>query len=287
MMRIQALKESAIKAAYPRLFEKDPEAEPGPVDLFPPGVKLAWAMPHTMNMISTATHYSLFMVKRPQAVEYMGVPRGGDIAEKRERQVEAALASGCTHVWLMDGDMVFPPEILVDLFNLLGAGADLAGGLCFRGYPPWEPVLFHPTKNRMMLPFQDFKFGDIVKPRATGAACLLVKRNVFDKLDQPWFLVKRSETDRFAKVEISEDCYFTSHATAAGFKLWVHTKYDVDHIREFSVNRELFFTTQLMARLMEGTYFLRRDRIEKMWHKAADPEWLIKLDELLNTEVSE
>ncbi len=248
---------------------------------WPENVKLAWAMPHTMSVISTATHYSLFAVKRPPVIEYLGVPRGGDIAEKRERQTHAALEMGCTHIWFIDGDMVFHPDILVDLFSLLGKGASLAGGLCYRGYPPWEPVVWHPTEKRMLLPVRDFDFGAPVEARATGAACLLVKREVFDVVERPWFMIRRDPENYVRAVE-GEDFYFTSRATALGFKLLIHTAYDVDHIRDFPVNREIFFMSALFSRLLGKEK--RWDRITKLWKKTTDPEWI---DSVLNERKEE
>src|SRR5512139_2760424 len=126
---------------------------------WPEGCRLAWAMPHSMSIISTGTHYSLMALRRPPEIEYLAVPRGGDIAEKRERQAMEAIEKGFTHIWFFDGDMVFPENTLVDLFALLRSGADLAGGLCYRGYPPWDPILWHPSEKKMLLPFIDFKFG--------------------------------------------------------------------------------------------------------------------------------
>ncbi len=184
---------------------------------WPKDCKLGWAIPHTMSMISTVTHYSLMALIRPPGVEILTARRGAGIDEIRERQTEEALKLGCTHIWYADGDMAYPPDTLVHLFSLLERGASLAGGLCYRGYPPFEPVAWHPTEKRMLLPMKDFKFGDVVQARATGCACLLVEAEVFEKIKRPWFLITRRRT----KVTAGEDFYFTSRATEAGFKLHV------------------------------------------------------------------
>lgn len=236
-------------------------------DPFPSGVKLAWAMPHDMSLISTATHHSLMVVARPEKIWYLTVNKGGDLAIKRELQIEAALKAGCTHVWLLDGDMVYPSDILIRLFRLLKDGADLAGGLCFRGHPPWEPIAKHLTEPRNMLPFRDFEFGDVIRPRATGAACLLVKREVFESIDQPWFKITLDPLSPI-KVKQSEDVYFTQKATEAGFKLWIDTAINVDHVREIGINRE-FYLVHLLAVRLSGN-----DRLKKMVVKSMDPKWL-------------
>jgi len=241
------------------------------ISAWPDGIKLAWAMPHTMSVISTVTHYSLFGVIRPDHIDYLTAIRGGDISEKREMQTEEALKLGCTHIWFIDGDMGFPQNILIDLFRVIEQGADLAGGLCYRGYPPWEPIAWHPTEKRMLLPSIDFTFGDVINARATGLACLLVKREVFEGLKRPWFIIKRDEED-IRRVREGEDFYFTSKATEAGFKLKIHTGYDVDHMREIPINREFFLMANLAGKVLGKDKNWKR--VGKLFLKLNDPDWL-------------
>jgi hypothetical protein len=239
-------------------------------DKWPKNCHLGWAIPHTMSMISTVTHYSLMGLIRPPRVEYLTARRGASIDEIRERQAEEALKIGCTHIWFADGDMGYPPTTLIDLFGLLQSGADLAGGLCYRGYPPFEPIAWHLKEKRMLLPMKDFRFGDVIEPRATGCACLLVKIEVLKELKQPWFLIKRKKN---GKVVHGEDFYFTQRATEAGFKLKIHTGYDIDHMREFPVNREIF----LMSSLFGGILGKEKNwnKVTKLWKKVnSDPDWL-------------
>jgi GT2 family glycosyltransferase len=250
---------SIAKSAFP-----NSDSNPWPADC-----RLAWAMPHSLSIISTATHYSLMALKRPPVIEYLTVPRGGDIAGVRELQAAEALDKGFTHVWFFDGDMVFPPSTLSDLFGLLAQGAELAGGLCYRGYPPFDPIAWHPAEKRMLLPMKDFKFGDIIEAKATGCACLLIKIEVLKKLKRPWFRVSR----KGERVTEGEDFYFTSRATAAGFKLLINTGYDIDHIREFPVNREIFLMSQLFTRILGAER--NWDRVTSLWKKLNDdPDWL-------------
>ena len=245
---------------------------------FPDGVKLAIALPHTMSTISTVTHHSLFCVARPDRVAYLTAHSGGDLANRREYQIEEALKSQCTHIWLIDGDMDFPDDILIRLFKLLKQGADLAGGLCYRGYPPHEPIAKHPTKKGNMKPLVDFQFGDIIEAKATGTACLLVKREVFEKVPRPWFSIIRDAKDPLKIVE-SLDHYFTSRATELGFKLWIDTYKDVGHLKEIGINRDFYFMNEIFDKLAGPEQ--KTNRIYKLVQKLSDPSWIDKLDRLL------
>jgi hypothetical protein len=248
---------------------------------FPDGVKLAIALPHTLPLISTVTHHSLFCVSRPDAAIYLTAHAGGDLANRREYQIEEGLKLGCTHFWLIDGDMDFPADILIRLFKLLREGADLAGGLCYRGYPPHEPIAKHPSKRGNMKPLIDFQFGDIIEPAGTGTACLLVKREVFEKVPRPWFSIIRDTKDPL-KIVKSLDFHFTSRAVELGFKLWIDTSKDVGHLKEIGINRDFYFMNQIFEELIgkDG----KRDRLHKLSQKLSEPLWIDKLDRLLEDE---
>ena len=238
---------------------------------WPSNCKLGLAMPHTWPNIDYDTHLSMLAIRHPNMV-VLETGSGGELDTKRETQIINGMNQECTHFWIADGDMRFPQKILIDLFEILKDGADLAGGLCYRGYPPWDPIAWHPTENRMLIPFQDFKFGDIIDSGAVGCACLLVKREVFEKLPRPWFqnrFEKVFDEKGESAVEYEEgDHYFTRKATRAGFKLRILTKYDVDHLRKFAVNRDLWITQGLLSRCGDwGT-------IISLYKKLGNKEWI-------------
>lgn len=234
---------------------------------WPANCKLGRAMPHTWSHIEYMTALSLEAMRKPNMI-VLEAGRGSEMDTKREHQIESGMVQGCTHFFICDGDMVFPPNILIDLFNVLNDGADIAGGLCYRGYPPYDPIAWHPTEDRMLLPFVDFKFGDVVDVAATGAACLLVKREVFEKLPKPWFQRRYKKEDSEETHQEGEDHYFTKKATEAGFKIRLHTKHDVDHLREFPINRQLWLIHNLLGRCGDwGT-------IVSLYKKLGDKKWI-------------
>jgi len=234
-------------------------------------IKLGWAMPLTWPYINKTTHLSLMAIDRPSFI-YLDASRGGDIAEKREFQVEEGMKLGCTHFFLLDADMVYPENTLVELFQLLKEGADLAGGLCYRGAEPYDPLVWSMTEDHKMLkPFQDFKMGDIIESRQTGAACLLVKREVFEKVPRPWFRFTIEEKTMNGITQVikrGEDTYFTSRATEAGFKLMINTTFDIGHLREFAVDRHFYITYGILNQL--GSW----DKAIRLFGKLKDKDWI-------------
>jgi len=218
---------------------------------FPKDMHLGIAMPLSWSYIHSDTYLSLMSMYRPQNLTILQSPRGGDIAEKREMQSAAAVGMGMTHVVYLDGDMVFPQRCLLDMTEVLETkGADLAGVLCFRGYPPYDPLIWHKEEDRLMKPFKEYKFGDLVEAGATGAACLMVKIEVLKSLPRPWFQVlekKEGETT----IKRGEDVYFTRKATDSGFKLKIITEYDVGHLRNIRIDRDFWASYLLIARVVK------------------------------------
>ena len=237
---------------------------------WPEGTRLGWAMPLSWPYINSTTHVSTLAMDRPNFI-LLEALRGGDIAEKRESQVAEGLRLNCTHILLMDADMVYPPETITDLFDVLqDHDADMAGGLCYRGYEPYDPLIWGLEKDALLKPFEDYKFGDIVRAAATGAACLLIKREVFEKVERPWFRIQEEEKTVDGKTTVirrGEDTYFTRRATAAGFKLLINTAYDIGHMREFAVDRHFWITFGILNKL--GSW----DNAFKLFRKLQDKDW--------------
>jgi hypothetical protein len=234
------------------------------------GIKLGWAMPCDWSHLNYHTHLSCMAMIKPD-IDILETPQSGDVAEKREGQCEQAIKDKCTHVALLDSDMVFYPEVLIDMFKELKRGADMVGGLCYRGAFPFDPLIWHPTEERKLTPFRDYQFGDVVDSGATGAACLLMKIKVLKKLKQPWFRIQKEERVKEGVnivLRRGEDTYFTRKATGAGFKLRVITKEDIGHMREFQVDRAFWLLFGIVNRLQ------RWEVMAELFKKTLDDKWL-------------
>jgi hypothetical protein len=256
------------------------------------GIKLGWCMPLTWPYVNVQTHITAMAMIRPDFI-YLETPQSGDIAEKRENQVATALDQGCTHIVFLDGDMTYHPMILVDMFQEMENGVDMVGGLCYRGAPPYDPLVWHPTEERLLRPFVDYQFGDVVNAGQTGCACLLVKRGVFEALERPWFRLQVETGHVYTKmkngprkrkvvqIKRGEDTYFTQKATKTGFKLHILTKYDIGHMREFQVDRQFWFTFGILNNL--GGW----KGVEKLFRKTQDVEWVKRELDWENSIISE
>lgn len=149
----------------------------------------------------------------------------------RNTHVEDFLASDCDILWFLDSDVVAPPHVLdlvvhhQDKWKIAGAP-----------YPLWMPT---PGTGEMSILFT--VYNGVTKRSETGAprgifisempdsgtafvdglatGCLFIKREVFDKLERPWFEFKFDETTR--RIQEGEDLGFALKLHDLGIQYFV------------------------------------------------------------------
>lgn len=178
---------------------------------------------------------------------------GPRIASARNQIVEKFLTMDAEWLWFVDSDMAFPPYTLGRLIaKAHPVHRPIVGGLCFGGR---KDTVF-PTLYRLVDPatndgeviqvIEDFPEDALVKVDATGAACLLIHRNVLQNIrstfppPQHWF----SESV-YKGLEFGEDWVFCLRAGQLGYPIHVHTGTTIGHvkprivgIKEFMAQRE-------------------------------------------------
>lgn len=241
--------------------------------------KVAVAYAHPEN-VSAAFHASLFRLaifdayggRTPDGFPVGGHGRigaggahipvlsGAQITKTRNRIVNDFLAlDGIDWLWMVDADMTFEPDILERLVSAAHpTERPIVGGLCF-AYMRDNQRKFWPTLyawipgTERLRRLTQYPADTLVPVAATGAACLLVHRSVFEKLAErwpkpwPWF----AETPFYERGEdgepilatgdaYSEDITFCLRAQAAGFPIYVHTGIKLGHVKEFVADEAAF-----------------------------------------------
>jgi len=215
---------------------------------WPKDALIGIAQPLTWPYIHSWTHLSMMGMDRPD-ITILDTPRGGDIAEKREAQTKAAIQLGCTHIAYLDADMVYPRSALWDMMEIIEDGlAEMCGIVCYRGAPPHDPLIWGKEEDRLLTPFKDYQFGELVDAGAVGCACLMVKTEALKLVDPPYFQICEIK-DNEKVIRRGEDTYFTKKMTSAGARLKVITAYDIGHIREMLIDRHVWLMGMIMAKL--------------------------------------
>jgi GT2 family glycosyltransferase len=133
----------------------------------------------------------------------------------------------------VDTDIILP-ELVVQ--RLLARGQPLIGALIYVAADPIFPQIYSKIADfgfggmGQYIVNESWEPGELVKADATGAGCLLIHRDVFDKIPgKPpfrWFQHEFEGTQMFG-----EDFTFCRRARGAGFQLYIDTAVKAGHIK--------------------------------------------------------
>lgn len=210
---------------------------------------------------------------------------GPRVTEGRSQIIEAFLKTPVSNQWLLmiDSDMVFEPDVLCELLGHAYGGRinedpnnpDLyiIGGLCFAGgRSRMFPTIYEGGQRdtddggQQVVPFpvEDYPRNKLVKVLATGAAFLLVHRQVLVHMCQPspkgygtdsngvanpypWFVEGTAKG-----VQFGEDIAFCMRANALGYGVYVHTGVKIGHLKTIELNEEVWDEYLLRNRKPKG-----------------------------------
>jgi hypothetical protein len=176
---------------------------------------------------------------------------GGPLITKARTEVVKHFLHRTDADWLLmiDSDMVFDPDTIYRLWsNARPVERPIVAGHCYammaeRGPVPTMWLEAGPDAPGPFIPFEGYPKDALVPVGATGAACLMIHRSVFEKLQAehpegypyPWF-----EEARWNNLPVGEDLTFCIRARKAGFPIFVDTGLDIGHVKPQLVNHDWF-----------------------------------------------
>lgn len=192
-------------------------------------IKLAIGIPLTWDHVPSA-FFDSFIAMEKSDFTYLRA-NNGPIDELRNNLVERAFINGCSHLIMLDADMCYHPKTIS---VLLSRRLDVVGALCYRRYPPFDPIMYRGEVNHYKT-IDNWQEGDLVEVDATGTGCLLFNMNVFRKMPVPWFKFRPNPSQDIGGV-VGEDIGFCSDLRKAGFKIFVDTSVPADHLSTMAIN---------------------------------------------------
>jgi hypothetical protein len=144
-----------------------------------------------------------------------------------------ALKNGYTWIFFLDDDVVPPPDAFLRLSR---HGADVISGLYYRRSEPICPVAM--TIDPQGQPQWVTSWhppNSVVEVDLVGAGCLLLHRRVLERMPPPWFEweIGRGEpktSSSGGRSAMSEDFAFCTRAKEAGFKVYLDTSIQCEHV---------------------------------------------------------
>ncbi|MBT3326723.1 MAG: hypothetical protein HN396_10825 [Gemmatimonadales bacterium] len=193
------------------------------------------AIPSNMDTLNAFFVDSLSALSKPGTF-IQDIFRCSTIDDMRNMAVEAALdakvkaglgsAREVTHLFMLDSDMLYPSDALL---QLLASDVDVVAG--------WGCARTKPFYHNFLIPSATGDFFDVPSTLPTppglhevgavGACGMLIRREVLEAIEPPWF---KFDTDEETGTPMGEDVYFCRKAREAGFKIWCRTDLRYGHL---------------------------------------------------------
>lgn len=164
--------------------------------------------------------------KNPRYVFELGAIGEIMVQYARERLAEGALADGCDYLFMVDDDMLCPPDLF---YKLAAHDKDIVAALAFTRNPDHKPVIYETvegvdpvTASYGFTRFvNNYPRNTLVECDAVGFGAVLIKTDVLRKVKKPWF---------FGMESTGEDITFCVKAKKAGFRVWMDTSIKLGHL---------------------------------------------------------
>lgn len=153
--------------------------------------------------------------------------------------------------WLLqiDSDMVFHHTLLQSLISIADPqDRPIVAGHCYmlRGESGPLPTMWAEDPNGRgpidLISQEGYPIGEVIEVGATGGACILIHRSVFEKIQAtnpnypfPWY-----EETLVGDKPIGEDITFCIRARQHGFPIFVHTGLDIGHMKQTQINHDFY-----------------------------------------------
>lgn len=205
---------------------------------------LAICTPHRESAFPAYWVDDLWALRRPGVANFFRLGHR-PVAFARNELVKRVLDGPFTHLLWLDADMHFPPETFE---RLLAHDEAIVSGLYFsRNQTPiphaynwvrrdedqvdWyrplakefsEWMHAHPEEEQSTN-CATFECGPLYRVDAIGFGCVLIRREVFEKIPAPWFSADPNGSGG------GEDFDFCRKAAQAGYSVWVDFGLQCDH----------------------------------------------------------
>lgn len=180
----------------------------------------------TLDTIKVETVINLFSATAELKYEAkLNVHVSSVVHDARNKLVEDAKRSGCTHILFIDSDISFPADAIN---KLVEDDKDIVGGLYYRKQIPHLPCINDKEGDRLLIP-RNFPRTRLFEVFSIGTGFLMIKTSVFEKISEPYFYF-----GTYKKHSIGEDVYFCIKAQQHGFKVWCDPTIHLGHIGPYS-----------------------------------------------------
>lgn len=210
--------------------------------------KILIAIP-TAKYIESETFKSIYDLEIPEGYKVEFQFFHGYVIDQIRNLIADWVVKGYDYLFSVDSDIILPKNALK---KLLEHDRDIVSGIYRQRKDQQIIEIYGHTESGGVsnIPFHLLENKGVVRIAACGFGCVLVKKQVLEKVGYPQFEYY-SALDH--KNTVSEDVDFCMKAINKGFKVWADTDLICDHIgsRVFSINRSSQKQQTIQERLVE------------------------------------
>lgn len=192
----------------------------------------------------------------------------GRVDMVRNKAGVGLLSSPFTHILMLDADHIHPEDIVQRLCKwvILDPKMQVIGGMNFRRGEPYDPCCFIMGANGKFYPPSEWDPG-LIEVDAIGTGSILIAREVFEKIEPPWFFNTYRMEDVWADQWPGEDMGFSQKCREAGIKMYVDTTVTSPHMIDAAVDESSYrqyladkgYRSQTLAEIGRDDYGQRDD----------------------------
>lgn len=157
---------------------------------------------------------------------------GYTTAEGRAYAVIQAQKNKCSHILFIDDDMTFQWDVID---QLLKHDKEIVGVWSHSRALPLSPTVAFLDAEGNYLPQDRISFlkrpKELFKCFTVGMGVCLIKMELFDKIEKPWFSFEAHES---GKILTGEDAWLCKQARAKGIDIWCDPKTPIGHIGNYT-----------------------------------------------------
>lgn len=193
----------------------------------------------------------LVSMKKGYQIAQLGLTEKELLCHARNSLIEAFMGSNCTHALCLDADVALPPHAVA---SLVEAKKDMITGIYYQKAAPYYPVImtrgvFKGNKDRKHQFFVKWPENTIFPIDACGFGCILIKREVFEKIKYPWFAWTEKS---------GEDIDFCMKVKKKGIDIFCHSGVVCGHVGSKEFTAEDFNSQEIKntrkIKIADGVY---------------------------------
>jgi GT2 family glycosyltransferase len=163
---------------------------------------------------------SLFQLEKPEGT-IVRVGKGPSVALNRNGLTSTMLELGLDWIFYVDDDQIFQPDTLM---KLLADNKPVVSGAYCAKHHPFPPHVYWQNENGTVVPRSVKGESGLLSVGSVGAGALLVKREVIESMDCPWWTLGQIHKDKWG-----DDVDFCRRVHKAGFEIWIDLDVQVGH----------------------------------------------------------